>query len=60
MKKKISLASIVAKCEGKKHQASISDIREILKVLAALEAAQPGLVSIQLLTRAMKLRKKIK
>jgi hypothetical protein len=27
------LASIIAKAEGKKHQASIGDIREILKIL---------------------------
>lgn len=31
------LASKIAKREGKKHQASIGDIREILKIIGALE-----------------------
>ncbi len=33
------LASRIAKVEGKKHQASIGDIREILKTLIELEVA---------------------
>lgn len=36
------LASMIAKAEGKKHQASIGDIREILKILARLMLATPG------------------
>lgn len=34
----VKLASQLAKMEGKKSQARIGDIREILKLLAALEA----------------------
>ena len=34
-----TLASQLAKMEGKKHQASIGDIRELLRMLAGLEAA---------------------
>lgn len=34
------LASAIAKLEGKKHQASIGDIREILKILVEAEAGQ--------------------
>jgi len=33
-----TLASTLAKMEGKKHQASIGDIREILKLFVMLEA----------------------
>lgn len=32
------LASMIAKREGKKHQASIGDIREILRIICALDA----------------------
>lgn len=31
------LASLIAKQEGKKHQASIADIREILKIIIYME-----------------------
>lgn len=31
------LASLIAKREGKKHQASIGDIREILKIIVAID-----------------------
>lgn len=31
------LASLIAKREGKKHQASIGDIREILKIMVGME-----------------------
>ena len=34
------LASEIAKREGKKHQASIGDIREILKIIAEIEAEE--------------------
>jgi len=34
-----TLASQLAKMEGKKHQASIGDIRELLRMIAGLEAA---------------------
>lgn len=33
------LASILAKIEGKKHQASVADIRELLKIMVNLEFA---------------------
>ncbi len=33
----VRLASLIAKREGKKHQASIGDIREILKIIMQLE-----------------------
>lgn len=33
------LANQLAKIEGKKHEASVGDIREILRALCALEAA---------------------
>jgi hypothetical protein len=33
------LASVIAKIEGKKSQAKIGDIREILKIIVSLEAA---------------------
>lgn len=39
IKDKNHLASVIAKMEGKKSQATIGDIREILKILIALDAA---------------------
>ena len=36
------LASKIAKREGKKHQSSIGDIREILKIMVELEAEIDG------------------
>ena len=39
-----NLASRIAKREGKKHQASIGDIREILKIMAHLEAESMDLI----------------
>lgn len=35
------LASLIAKREGKKHQATIGDIREILKILKEIIAENP-------------------
>lgn len=64
------LASQIAKREGKKHQASIGDIREILKILVELEAedivAQKpqsiifSLLGDEALKRAEKLMAKLK
>jgi hypothetical protein len=34
----IKLASLIAKREGKKHQASVGDIREILKIIIMIES----------------------
>jgi len=34
----IKLTSMLAKMEGRKHQASIGDVRELIKCLCALEA----------------------
>lgn len=51
------LASLIAYKEGKKHQASIGDIREILSILADIEIQQPGLVLSEL-GKAIQARKK--
>jgi len=50
------LAEIVAKLEGKKHQASIADIREIIRILVDLECKGKGIST--LLARAAAKRKK--
>ena len=54
----VQLSSIVARYEGKKHQATIGDIREILRILAELEAAKPGVITIYLLARARRIIKR--
>lgn len=36
------LASAIAKAEGKKHQASIGDIREILRIIIRMQAITPA------------------
>lgn len=38
MSSKFNLASLIAKYEGKKHNAPIGDIREILKIIDAIDA----------------------
>lgn len=48
------LASLIAKQEGKKHQASIGDIREILAIMVSMEVEQPGIVSVAILEQAEK------
>lgn len=53
------LASLIAKREGKKHQASIADIREILKILIELEIETEGQVSIAINSAAIKILEKI-
>lgn len=42
------LASLIAFREGKKHEATISDIREILKILCTIEAEQSYLKASEL------------
>lgn len=53
-----SVCSTIAKKEGKKHQASIGDIREILTIFADIYMAQPILMTLMLIEigakRAMK------
>jgi len=50
------LVSAVARLEGKKHEASVGDIREILSILVSLEAAGKGVAKS--LIRAASRRKK--
>lgn len=52
------IASKIAKREGKKHQASIGDVREILKILCELEAETPGCVAVEILIGAQKIVKR--
>lgn len=39
-----ALASMIAKREGKKHQASVGDVREILSILQKIDLETSGLV----------------
>lgn len=47
------LASLIAKSEGKKHQASIGDIREILRIIAQTPGA-----AVSLFVYSLRKRKK--
>jgi hypothetical protein len=46
------LASLIANAEGKKHQASIGDVREILKILrATLKSEFAGMAALRALLK---------